>query len=241
LGYPDILAKLRRESGLTQAEAAEYISRFSHKPYSYKMVSHWENGTSAPPVEQFLLLCELYGVKDIQATFRGARVEYRGMRNLNALGKSRAEEYVAMLSRNPLFSDFEVSAPSMGSVSSGRDDIASARSIKLYDIPVAAGTGIFLDSDSYEYLEADKTVPDESDFAVRVSGDSMKPRFVDGQIIFIKAQQTLEIGEIGIFGLNSDSYVKKLGYSELISLNSLYKPIKIREYDSFYIFGKVIG
>ncbi len=50
-----------------------------------------------PPVEPFLLLCELYGVRDINETFRGTKVEYRGMNKLNPLGVSRAEEYIAML------------------------------------------------------------------------------------------------------------------------------------------------
>ena len=115
------------------------------------------------------------------------------------------------------------------------------RTIKLYDIPVAAGTGNFLDSSSYEDFEVDETVPDETDFAVKVSGDSMTPRYVDSQIIFIKEQQWLDVGVIGIFELAGDAYLKKFGHGELLSLNPRYRPIKIREYDSFHIFGKVIG
>jgi phage repressor protein C with HTH and peptisase S24 domain len=48
-------------------------------------------------------------------------------------------------------------------------------------------------------LEVDDTVPDVVDFEVRVSGDSMTPRFCDGQVIFIKEKPTVEVGEIGIF------------------------------------------
>jgi len=128
-----------------------------------------------------------------------------------------------------------VNAPEPASASPRR------RVIKLYEIPVAAGSGVFLDSSSYDDFEADETVPDETDFAVKVSGDSMTPRFVDSQIIFIRAQQLLDVGEIGIFSLNGDSYVKKLGHGELLSLNRKYSPIPIGEYDAFYIFGKVVG
>jgi len=231
MSYGAILARLRKEKGYTQSEAAEHISRFSSKPCTFKVVSHWENGVSSPSVEQFLLLCEYYGVRDIQGTFRGAGAGYRNLSSLNALGKSRAEEYISMLSGNPVFSEPE----------SAGDANLPRRFIRLYDIPVAAGTGIFLDSDSFDDLEADRTVPEEADFAVRVSGDSMEPRFVDGQIIFIKGIKTLETGEIGIFELNGDSYVKKLGYGELISLNPRYAPIKIGEFDSFHVFGKVVG
>ena len=228
--YSKILAALRREKGYTQSEAAEYISRHADKRYTFKMISHWEKGVSSPPVEQFLLLCELYGVNDIQGVFRDIKTEYRNMTKLNDLGRSRVEEYVSMLQSSALFSEPDNEAA----------DILR-RFIRLYDAPVAAGAGSFLESDSYDTLEVDETVPREADFAVRVSGDSMTPRFIDNQIIFIREQQRLDTGEIGIFELNGDSYVKKLGSGELISLNPRYNPIIIREQDSFHIFGKVVG
>jgi SOS-response transcriptional repressor LexA len=231
MSYGNILARLRKENGYTQPEVAEYISRYSEKPYSNKMVSHWEKGVSSPPVEQFLLLCELYSVRDILGTFCGVDTQYRNLSKLNPLGKSRVEEYIAMLSGNPMFSES----------GSGFVSELPRKYIRLYDVPVAAGAGTFLDSDAYEDFEIDETVPDDADFAVKVSGDSMEPRFIDGQIIFIKGQQTLEVGEIGIFELNGDSYVKKLGYGEFVSLNSRFEPIRIQEFDSIHIFGKVVG
>jgi len=230
MSYGAILAMLRKEKGLTQPQVAEYINRFSDKLYSFKMVSHWEKGVSLPPVEQFLLLCELYSVKDIQMAFRGVDTEYRNLTKLNALGKSRVEEYISVLSGNPLFSESESAVMEL-----------PKRYIRLYDVPVAAGAGTFLDSDAYVEIAVDETVPENADFAVKVSGDSMEPRFIDGQISFIKEQQTLEVGEIGIFEFNGDSYVKKLGHGEFISLNPHYKPIKIREFDSLHVFGKVVG
>ncbi|MCL2221835.1 MAG: XRE family transcriptional regulator [Oscillospiraceae bacterium] len=185
MSYGAILAKLRKEKGYTQSDVANHISRVYGKPCSFKVVSHWENGVSSPSVEQFLLLCEYYGIADIQGTFR--------------------------------------------------------RTIKLYDIPVAAGAGVFLDSEHFTMLDVDETIPSDADFAVRVSGDSMEPRFVDCQVIFIKKQKTLEVGEIGIFALNGDSFVKKLGHGKLVSLNSRYEPIEIKEEDSLYVLGKVVG
>jgi SOS-response transcriptional repressor LexA len=90
-------------------------------------------------------------------------------------------------------------------------------------------------------IEVESTVPSSADYAVRVSGDSMTPRFVDQQIIFIHEQPALTEGDIGIFRLNSDAYLKKLGKGCLISLNSDYAPIPIREHDDFSVFGKVVG
>ena len=164
-------------------------------------------------------------------TFRCTKTKYRGLAKLIALGKSQAEEYIAMLSGNPIFIEVEseASLPKQHKI------------IRLYDAPVAAGAGSFLDSDSYEEIEVDDTVPDSANYAVRVSGDSMEPRFMDKQIIFIKSQQVLNIGEIGIFSLNGDAYVKKLGHSEFVSINPQYKTIRLNEYDSVHVLGKVVG
>ena len=252
MSYGTILARLRKEKGYTQAEVAEYISKFAKKPYTLAMVSHWENGVSLPPVEQFLLMCKLYDVADIQETFLGYKKEHHNFSKLNQLGKSRANEYIAMLSMSSMFSEPDVSDMSNTSDTSGTSDTAnmpnmpgiakpSASYIKLYDTPAAAGSGEYLDGESYTELPIDKTIPSNADFAIKVSGDSMEPRFVDGQIVFIHQQQTLEVGEIGIFALSGDSYIKKLGHGELISLNPIYKPIKIQDFDSFRVFGRVVG
>ena len=113
--------------------------------------------------------------------------------------------------------------------------------IRIYDAPAAAGTGNLLDSYSYELMPVDDTVPKGADFAVRVSGDSMEPRFVDGQTVFVKEQSVLQVGEIGVFAVDGDAYIKKLGHSELLSLNPHYKPIPITEHNTVHTFGKVVG
>ncbi len=122
-----------------------------------------------------------------------------------------------------------------------RQTFVGKRLLRLYDIPISAGPGNYLDDSDYEMMEIDDLVPDSVDYAVRVSGDSMMPRFVDRQIVFIHEQPSLEEGEIGIFYLNNDAYLKKLGRGCLISLNPEYDLIPIREQDDFKVFGKVVG
>ena len=122
-----------------------------------------------------------------------------------------------------------------------RQTFAEKRLMRLYDIPVSAGLGNYLDDGSHEMIEVDSTVPHAADYALKVSGDSMTPRFVDQQIIFVHEQQTLDEGEIGIFCLNGDVYLKKLGRGYLLSLNRSYEPIPIGEYDEVRVFGKVVG
>ncbi|MDD4493110.1 MAG: XRE family transcriptional regulator [Eubacteriales bacterium] len=122
-----------------------------------------------------------------------------------------------------------------------RHTFVGKRLLRLYDIPVSAGLGNYLEGNDYEMIEVDGLTPDTADYAVRVGGDSMMPRFVDQQIVFIHEQPVLDEGEIGIFCLNNDAYLKKLGRSCLISLNPKYDPIPIREHDEFKVFGKVVG
>lgn len=122
-----------------------------------------------------------------------------------------------------------------------REAFAGKRLLRLYDIPVSAGLGNYLDGGGYEMIEVESTVPSSADYAVRVSGESMTPRFVDRQIIFIHEQPTLSEGEIGIFRLNNDTYLKKLGKNCLLSLNADYAPIPIGEHDDLSVFGKVVG
>jgi len=231
MSYSSVFADLRKGCGFTQKEVAEYITRKSHRTILAKQVSHWETGYCAPSIEIFLMLCECYGVRDIQDTFRGVRPEYRNIRKLNEEGRALVEDLVDALSGNPQYLCTAEQAPSHG--------IRTA--IPLFDIRVAAGTGTFLDGDSSESFIVDSTVPEAADLALRISGDSMAPRFVDGQIVFVSEQSTLDVGEIGIFSLNGDAYIKKLGHNELLSINTAYKPIQIHAYDELHVFGKVIG
>jgi len=223
------LAELRREKGLSQARVAAFLTARGVE-LTQRAVSKWERGGTQPNAEQFLLLCELYGVRDVLQTFR----DLPGRQSaLNARGRERLAEYARLLEGSGEFSD---AAP--------RALPRLARTIPLYELPVSAGTGQFVDSEDYELLDVDETVPLSATFAVRLRGDSMTPRYVDGQIVYVRRQQTLEPGECGIFLLNGDAYCKRLGgedRTELVSLNAGYPPIPVGEYDEFRVLGKVVG
>lgn len=122
----------------------------------------------------------------------------------------------------------------------------AGRVLRFYDIPVSAGFGQFLDSDAYQLRPADDWVPRQADFAVRVAGDSMEPRFVDRQWIYVKEQPALEEGELGVFRYDGEAYCKQLGRDEdgtpaLLSLNPKYAPLSIVMDEGFAVLGKVVG
>ncbi|MBQ1554598.1 MAG: helix-turn-helix domain-containing protein [Clostridia bacterium] len=112
----------------------------------------------------------------------------------------------------------------------------------FYLIPVSAGLGNPLDEAAQEEMEiADTPEHRRGDFIVRVSGDSMLPQFSDGDRVLVARQPSVEIGEIGIFVLNGESYIKKLGTGELLSLNPHYPPKPYSASDSILCCGRVIA
>lgn len=110
---------------------------------------------------------------------------------------------------------------------------------------VSAGTGFELgEGDSWETIEVpDSPETRKADFALTIQGDSMEPVYFDGDIVLVKEQPSVDIGEIGIFTINGDGYIKKYGGDRLISLNAVYDDIIFSEHDDDCIrcIGKVIG
>lgn len=119
------------------------------------------------------------------------------------------------------------------------------RILPLYRLAVSAGTGEFLDGEGADSVEVGEEVSPLADFGVRISGDSMEPRFVHGQIVWVKRQETLRPGEVGIFMYNGAGFCKRLersgGRVELVSLNSAYPPIRVGPTDELRVFGRVVG
>lgn len=60
----------------------------------------------------------------------------------------------------------------------------------------------------------------------------MEPEFSDGDKVYVVQQPSVDVGEIGIFIINDEAFIKKLGKGQLISLNPEYKPISFKKDDS---------
>ncbi|MDE6579583.1 MAG: XRE family transcriptional regulator [Ruminiclostridium sp.] len=110
------------------------------------------------------------------------------------------------------------------------------------DLPVSAGTGVYLHDDYAEQIRVpinDETL--RANYALRVAGDSMEPQFYDGDIVLVETQPSVKVGEIGIFIYEGEAYIKEFGGDRLISLNSKYDDKQITDFNSFYCKGLVIG
>ena len=131
------------------------------------------------------------------------------------------------------------------------------------ELPVSAGLGAFLEGEMFQQIQVPaSSVPAGTEFGIYVSGDSMEPRYHNGQIVWVKRCEELECGDIGIFVYDDCGYLKK--YDEhtpdksqaefltdsygvvhnqpvLVSLNTKYSPILISPEQRFEVVGKVLN
>ncbi len=116
------------------------------------------------------------------------------------------------------------------------------RAIMLYDLPVSAGPGEFLDEASGEeiYIPRSSRTAD-ADFALKISGNSMEPKYRDGDILLVEDCDSVEVGEPGIFLLDGSGYFKIFGGDRLISLNKNYGDIMLKDFQNVWCGGRVIG
>jgi len=117
------------------------------------------------------------------------------------------------------------------------------RTLPVYNAPAAAGEALPIIADDYDLVETD-SAPSEADFGIRISGDSMEPLIDDGDVVWVKREEQISSGEIGIFVLNGESLCKKIdnsnGACRLISLNKKYQPINILDTDDLRVVGRVL-
>lgn len=79
---------------------------------------------------------------------------------------------------------------------------------------------------------------------VKVHGNSMTPTITDDAIVILKKGAEVSSGEVGIFFVNDETFVKRFvqkdGIILLYSDNTCYEPIIVTPKDDFECCGKVI-
>ncbi|EGQ3580119.1 helix-turn-helix transcriptional regulator [Staphylococcus pseudintermedius] len=107
----------------------------------------------------------------------------------------------------------------------------------------SAGTGETL-IDGVEFTTQYNGHIPNHDFALQVNGDSMEPLFEDKEIIFIDKTKQINSGQIGIFVIDGEAYLKKVFINEegirLVSLNSKYPDLFFDKNHDIKVAGKVI-
>lgn len=115
--------------------------------------------------------------------------------------------------------------------------------IEYSTLKVSAGTGEPLIDDTYhDFLKVKRSdLTEEANFAVQISGNSMLPRFKNKEWVLVRSQPDVEIGEIGIFIIDGNGYIKERAADRLVSINPEYDDIYFKENQDIKCKGLVIG
>lgn len=112
--------------------------------------------------------------------------------------------------------------------------------LPYYGHIASAGTGQYVFDDiPPEMIEVENNHTNmQANFAIGVNGDSMEPTYKDGDVLLIKKQDSINIGEIGIFMIDGEAYVKEFAGKILKSYNKKYESILVS--NQTICIGKVL-
>jgi phage repressor protein C with HTH and peptisase S24 domain/DNA-binding XRE family transcriptional regulator len=269
--FGERLKSARLEAGLKQSELASLLE------VGNTAVSSWERDVSKPDLDTLTYMCGILGVSIsyfVEAQLPEYSVtipEYKHIKKYRSLD-SYSQETVSLLldrevKRRNHSSDYPVdpsdkepfnekgnvynftpNAPPMVAEGIAPYNVGT----KIWGYTAAGGGAINYDKTAPVKVVHLEHVPNDYDFALEVSGDSMYPVFEDKEIIFVKETEQVHHGMIGVVEIDGDAFIKKLymeGYGmRLVSLNvdidekgeRLYPDFYAEEFQEIHIIGKVI-
>lgn len=245
--FGEKLRQSRQIKKLTQKQLADLIGA------KHNSVSDWENDKNKPDPDTIELLCgileispnyllstsvETFSPKEIEHIKKYRSLDDHGKETVNIILERESERTqllrIAYSTIEPLKKQFYTTAEDSTKK-------VSTRLINYYYRLASAGLGqILFDMPPTKRIE----IPDlpeyrKADYAIGVNGNSMEPTYSDGDMLLVEMAEEIAIGEIGIFTVNNECFVKKLGNQELISLNPEYPNILLNE--TTKCMGRVIG
>ena len=226
------IKKYRNIKGMTQQDIADALGESSGR-----VIYNWEKGIGRPDCDKLARLCDLLGVSADELIGCKSMAQRPTATEWNTLQKYRALD-----EHGKEVVDYLIDSEYKRVVIATKKPKPRMYKIDWFTLPASAGTGNILDSDlAEELLVPESAEAEQADFVISVGGDSMEPTYHDGDKVFVEKCNAIEVGEVGIFVVNGDVYIKELGNNCLISHNEKYKSIRIGENDSVYCCGRVIG
>ena len=231
--YGDLIHARRSRLGLSQAQLARNLG--VQKAY----VTHWEAGRSRPDLNLIPALCRELGIS-IAAFFSVPA----GPDSLSDDEQRHLQEYRSITPRDRVILDATLSKMAEMAMTELWDRCRMQfHRIYRNDQQAAAGSGIMLEAEESgeKVFIRNNLMSDRADEIVTVFGASMEPQFQDGQDVYVQHTHDLEVGEIGLFVINGDGFIKEYRGDHLHSLNPEYDDIRINEFDEGLIVGRVLG
>lgn len=206
----------------------------------YMTVSDWINAKTYPRIDKIELLANYFGINKSDLIEEKSTITTSiPLPNFDPRQAILLSNYSKLndTRKNKLLATSEtLLAEEQGKVidiSEKRAEYDARKRISL-SVPgkVSAGTG-YWQEDDYDtmvdfYIDE---IPDESkyDTVAVVVGHSMEPKIKNGDFLFIKLKDQVDLNKIGIFQVDGENYVKKLKTDHLESLNPDYDDIQFTE------------
>lgn len=227
-----VIRKYRIAAGMDQAALAAQLG------YTKTAVGNWELGLTRPDIDNVPRLCKILGIPV---------TELLGMEQETALpAEDRrvldAYHQLGKFDRNTVWQ-------LMDRLLFVQNDKEQARLRRAY-LPLcryeeAAAAGIGAPMQDYTETERvyvlAKNVPHGTDSIVHVNGRSMEPTFKDGSYVYVEMGAAVQPGQVGIFVVNGEAFIKEYQPDGLHSHNPRYKTIFTGEGVDVRCCGRVTG
>lgn len=230
MAFKDRIKEARKKAGLTQSQLAGLLD------VSPQLVSFWEKGKNSPSEQaiyglmnvlkvdaNYLYQDEMKKADEISQMEKGIIYKIRKL-------SIREQKVVTSLIDALLDLQDEEEAPVFSYI----------QKQYFYSRPSAGGGNMIFDEQGTIKIRETKEAK-KADFVLQVDGKSMEPKFSDGDLVLVKAQDDVEIGDIGIFVVNGEAFIKQKKQDRLHSLNPAFDDIYPNESDTVRCYGKVIG
>ena len=227
--YSQVIREGRAAAGLNQLQLAERVG------VSRATIAGWETGHSRPDLDLIpklsralgLSLASFFGVKEgISKAERSLLLAFRGM--------EEGDRQVLLWQAEAL----------MEKRRAQRREELKGRVIRLYrsDLSAAAGFGGTLEAARGEpvWIFSDERTA-RADEIITVNGRSMEPTFFNGDAVLVEHTDSLREGEIGIFLVDGEGYVKEYHADGLHSHNPAYPTMRFYEGNDVRCIGRVLG
>lgn len=218
---PEKLKARRKELKMTQKDIADQLG------ISYQAYSAWERGVKAPSKEKVNRLEQILKVQ------KGYFTEIEIVRLYNTLsnkGKEQVVEYARDL------------------VQKEKTQKVISVSEKIYEYHVYEKMSAGIGASVYDDRNYDTVYFNEElahDFASRVSGDSMEPKYQNGSVALIRETGFDYDGAVYAVVCNSQTYIKRVYREEnglrLVSVNPKYEDLFISYAEDPRVVGIIVG
>lgn len=227
MSFGSRLKEKREELGLKQNELGKLLG------VTGSAIGNYENGISSPKADilyrvfdvlkcdaNFLFQDEMAALHEANATPHEMEHLVKKYRLLDPYGKEAVDNILDIEHRR--CTELTQAAPT-------QEPAEIIYAVPGYALPMSAGLGEPAGQEPPEDFSLRKAPPRGTSYIARVHGHSMEPSFYDGELVFVHATEEIPVGQIGVFFMDGQQWVKELGNRELISHNSRYDPRPMTE------------